>query len=639
MDAINEWKAGIQNLTKEDFENKVEALLEDDEYAENAILDFLLGETTIDNFVDTSKGATFGEYLYAKGVLNDGYLYNRFKERLKALGKPEEKPQDGNEGKFFATNITVKSGLNTSNRKDNFRATNEIRDFKVQIGDRVTDGKILNKASSLANGSIFMYDGNPYVKVATDDGYEVWRVEQKTWTDWTGQYAALLDAAKANMKTTANIYKASADENVLYYDGLTAYLGGSDDAATEYANKNGVTNGNIFEKDGVYYFYNDAKAFTITNEVGMGRVGYDEIVKRIRENEKLLGIQDGDVTPISATLSGTADIGWLGNNFTVDIDGKEYKVQTATRAPTSLEDFVTRQGSGIAEKSLFIYDGNLYMRDKRKVYSIEARPDFHTSDYKKLLEKTGLYTPSDKEKLTLTPIEGVELSGVDINRIFNNFKATIGGEEYKVQANGRAPDDVEEAATEEGSGIPEKGLFTHNGTLYMRSGNKVWNVEARYLEKHKDDYESLLKVAELNERENAPEQPSTPAPEQPSTPAPAPTTPTTPEGQPSTASNGGYGVKVTQSGSLPNGGYFARVNGIDVALESASTDAAEKYAKDNGVQRYDFFKYEGRYYFYDVLGAHLVDENYGNYQALIDYLNSQKPSTPTTRKYSDLLRM
>lgn len=370
--AVDAWRSNLGEITVDDFKPVYDALIAGDPAAKDAILAFLRETPKIGGMTDTSQGTTVADYLYSRGVIGKDVW-----EEAKAEAERKEVPTD----KPVATGITVKKGLNTSNKKDNFVATDGNRNYRVQIGEKQTDGTILNKASGLEDGTIFMYNGTPYVKVDTDDGFEVWNVEQKAWTDLTGQYAAFLDAAKAHMKNTGGI--EGVEVNVGEYNdllfatiaGVDVGLEGENADATAYANANGITSNQVFEKDGTFYCVYEGAAYSVPKK------HYEEIKKNI---DIITGESPANLKPVSAELSGTADIGWLGNNFTAKIGDTKYKVQTGDRA-TALETLVAKEGSSIPEKSLFTYDGKLYMRDKKKVYEVEARPVFNKGDYADLI--------------------------------------------------------------------------------------------------------------------------------------------------------------------------------------------------------------------------------------------------------------
>jgi hypothetical protein len=145
----------------------------------------------------------------------------------------------------------------------------------------------------------------------------------------------------------------------------------------DYANKNGVRSGEFFYKgEDLCFLGGSGKVWKIYE-------GADEFKEYYDLNKGT--ISKDAFTPVTADLSGTLNI--LGNNFTATINGVDYKIQTGERASAAVEDFVTKEGSNIPEKSLFIYDGKLYMRDKKKVYEVEDRYlDKHKGTYAKLLE-------------------------------------------------------------------------------------------------------------------------------------------------------------------------------------------------------------------------------------------------------------
>lgn len=391
-ETLDGWRRNLAALTKEELDAAIKIIQANDSYGySSALVDFLLETPTVNGLVDKSGGATVGEYLYSKGVLNaEDDLYKKFLEAKNANTVPAP---ESNEGAFYATGLAVKKGLNTSNKKDNFKVTDGDRTYKVQIGTKTKDATILNKAASLGDGTIFMYNGTPYIKVKTDGGQEVWSVEQKTWTDVSGQYEKFLSAANKGVgKYGTGIKIESAP---LAVDGvrilplsnagieLTTTKGGDD--AMQAAISKGAEPGEFFYDDNgdLYWLHtNRGSVWKVTE-------GADEF-KEYYDFKKGTIPKDA-FTPVTAELIGTADIGWLANNFTAKIGNTEYKIQTGERASAAVEDFVTKEGSNIPQKSLFTYNGKLYMRDKNKVYEVEARSrEKYRGDYSELIKAIGI---------------------------------------------------------------------------------------------------------------------------------------------------------------------------------------------------------------------------------------------------------
>lgn len=389
IDAINAWK--LEDITPENAQEwlaSAKLLMDNDSVAEGKILEWLLKTPVVNNLTDTSGGATVGDYLFSKGVLKeDDDLYKKFIEKKNA--NPELKPGEGGdpEAKFYATGLKVNNGLNTSGGAgDNFSVTDGDRKYRIQLGEKTADGVILNKASELADGTIFMYDGKAYIKVKTDDGQDVWSVDGRPL--WPGHYADFVEAAKSSMSSNGTGVMSGGvgqDRNgnaVITIKGTSVKVKGvkADSDVMDYANKNGVRSGEFFYKgedlcflDGngyVWKIYEGADEFKEYYDLKKGTISKDAF------------------TPVTADLSGTLNI--LGDNFTATIGGVKYKVQTGERASAAVEDFVTKEGSNIPEKSLFKYDGKLYMRDKKKVYEVEARPVFNKGDYADLIAALGI---------------------------------------------------------------------------------------------------------------------------------------------------------------------------------------------------------------------------------------------------------
>ena len=397
--AIDAWRSNLGEITVDNFKPVYDALVSGDPAAKDAIMAFLREAPKLGGMTDTSQGSTVADYLYSKGVIG----YETWKE-AKAEAEADDELID-----TAATGITVKRGLKLK-EGDNFKAEVKNKDgststYNVQIGSRQTDPMLLNRANEIADGTLFAYNGTIYVK---QDG-QVWDVEKRPWGGY-GKYADFTEAAKSQLAPENITYSIDREPNdgmdmgddFTFKDSLgNKFKVESAGETTNSAAKAAAAHHSVrepFTYDGeIYVKWDDGKVYGVRQR-NMFRSGmYERLLASLdaSKNEEAqsagAAVETDNESSVASMEDAKVNLGYnfsfrAGENISVDVGDKKYKVQIGAAAEEDVQNVVKNK----AQRGLFEYKGRLYYAHGGIAREVEARPVFNKGDYADLIAALGI---------------------------------------------------------------------------------------------------------------------------------------------------------------------------------------------------------------------------------------------------------
>lgn len=401
--AIDAWRSNLGEITVDNFKPVYDALVSGDPAAKDAIMAFLREAPKLGGMIDTSQGSTVADYLYSKGVIG----YETWKE---AKAEAEAKAEDDDELiDTVATGITVNRGLKLK-EGDNFKAEVKNKDgststYNVQIGRRQTDPMLLNRANEIADGTLFSYNGTIYVK---QDG-QVWDVEKRPWGSY-GKYADFTEAAKSQLAPENITYSIDREPNngmgmgddFTFKDSLgnkfkVESAGETTNSAAKAAAAHHSVREPFYYNGEIYVKWDDGKVYGVRQR-NMFRSGmYDRLLASLdaskNKEAQIAGaaVEESDASRVvsmeDVDVSFGRDFSFrAGENISVDVGDKKYKVQIGAVAEEDVQNVVKNK----TQSGLFEYKGRLYYANGGIAREVEARPVLNKGDYAELIAALGI---------------------------------------------------------------------------------------------------------------------------------------------------------------------------------------------------------------------------------------------------------
>lgn len=397
--AVDAWRNNLGEITADSFKPTYDTLVSGDPAAKDAVMAFLRETPKIGGMTDTSQGTTVADYLYSRGVI--GYeIWKEAKAEVEAKAEADDALTD----KPVATGITVKRGLKLK-EGDNFKAEVKNKDgststYNVQIGSRQTDPMLLNRANEIADGTLFAYNGTIYVK---QDG-QVWDVEKRPWGGY-GKYADFTEAAKSQLAPENITYSIDREPNdgmdtgddFTFKDSLgnkfkVELAGETTNSAAKAAAAHHSVREPFYYNGEIYVKWDDGKVYGVRQR-NMFRSGmYERLLANLDASKNKeaqsagAAVEESDASRVASMEDVNVSLGYNfsfrpGENISVDVGDKKYKVQIGAAAEEDVQNVVKNK----AQSGLFEYKGRLYYAHGGIAREVEARPVFNKGDYADLI--------------------------------------------------------------------------------------------------------------------------------------------------------------------------------------------------------------------------------------------------------------
>lgn len=360
------------------------------------------------------------------------------------------------------------SQIRTNVDGDNFSIKMGGEKYRIQHGGRATELQGVD-LSGVKEGTVFGYNGKLYVMT----GKGAFRIEARD-ISYKDHYKNLLAAVYGEA------FKRKGEDGK-YVKGLGNYV-------------------NVKEGKGATWIFGD-------DAVELNKVLEDKVIVSSARFDTVAG----------NILGGKIRAKTVGDNFSVDMGDKTYKVQNEGIVTDAELLSVLNSTKGIYKGDVAAYKGELYIRGDSNWYKIGARDLINKSSYNEL--KNAVYEEANKDNLSNHSIGGdidmisyekeldksdssAEASGESgrgqayASKIFDDAKdgsgwinVNVNGSHFHVKLTGEASDiDAGGAANNE--------VFLVNGTPYMKMDGKVYKVSKRLF--FDDDYNSMVKAIKDN---------------------------------------------------------------------------------------------------------------------------------------------
>lgn len=426
--------------------------------------------------------------------------------------------------------FTVSDEPNKLKEGKNFKISYNGKTYRAELDKQIslTEEKnkgIADSAKDAAANTLFYYDGGLYVKLSDGaGGTQIWSVKRRSMF-YGESYRNLTAAIRKNIGDATTQIKYSFNVNdVTNSEGFTVKdsqnntysvksTGTVNDTNVLEAAKSVDDNG-IFAYGETLYIRVDsagANGATVTNayklepKIGLGEQ-YDALLKSVKEsmtksqlNAAQAGLSNASegvkIIAEGDNVSGTWDImfGVGGNNIKVKVGDKEYAVQTGEKADEVADAAL---GAGVPEKSVFTYNGQLYLRDKEKFYTLEERKNTGRGGYAKLydamFDTEGVQGDSYGNAFEVTKVRDgdsflkfkrqdatADYGEDDLVNLKDNY-----GKTHRVKIEGEATGVVAPEGTKEDE------LFAVDGQYYVKHNGKIYKVKKRFA--YGNAYDALL---------------------------------------------------------------------------------------------------------------------------------------------------
>ncbi len=192
-----------------------------------------------------------------------------------------------------------------------------------------------------------------------------------------------------------------------------------------------------------------------------------------------------------------------GDNFTVEIDGKSYAVESGGEVDSSKATNLYRDAGDVANGEVFLYGDGMYLKKGGKIYEVDARKLFGKGQAAKL-QAAIKSNSAEGEGGSQSVYESLEakanISAINFNSgKYDAFdKITLQdklGKEYKLQVRAVLGMDsaAYKAAVAEGNNVADGQLFRHGQDFYIKDGNTVLKMSATG-GAHNGDYDKLVNL-------------------------------------------------------------------------------------------------------------------------------------------------